>query len=274
MKLSIVASLNESRLIQNEIYKKFTSIVDFLKSLLYDGIELSLLEPEKIDTNKIVEILESRDMEISALGTGSTFIRFGYSLGHHEESIRKKAIERVGEFIKFAKETNSKVIIGLIRGRYAHESNPKKERVNIESSLKECCRMAEIHDVELLFEPINSFEIDSYNTISESVNLIEKIGSDNLRLLIDSFHTYLEEDPGFIWDYLKKVAPLVSHVHLADSTRRAPGSGHFDFKTFLNTFIHAGYKGYASIETIMKPSFEEVARSSMDFLSLLLKSIK
>ncbi len=271
MKLSIVSSLNEKKLNQEEINKKFTSLLDFLKSLNYDGIELSLLEPEKVNIAEINELLETYDMELSALGTGSTFLRFGYSLGHHEMQMREKAIARISEYIKFAKEFNAKVIIGLIRGRYSYHSNPKKERLNIESSLKECCRNAELYDVELVFEPINSFEMDSYNSISEAVNLIEKIGSDNLKLLIDSFHTHLEEDPGFIWNYLVKIAPLVSHIHLSDCTRRAPGTGHFDFKAFLNIFEDSGYQGYASIETIMKPSFEEVAKSSMEYLSLILK---
>ena len=49
---------------------------------------------------------------------------------------------------------------------------------------------------------ISLFEIDSYNTISEAIELIDEINSDNLKLMVDSYHIYLEEDPGFIWGYL------------------------------------------------------------------------
>jgi len=35
--------------------------------------------------------------------------------------------------------------------------------------------MAEDHGVELLFEPINRFEVDSYNTIEESLELMRAI---------------------------------------------------------------------------------------------------
>ncbi|MFX1316607.1 MAG: sugar phosphate isomerase/epimerase family protein [Promethearchaeota archaeon] len=270
MRLSIVSTLNESKLNQEEIAKRFISLCDLLKPLNYDGIELSILEPENIDVKKIEEIKDNYEMEIPALGTGSTFIRFGYSLGHNDEYMRKKAIGRIGKYIDFAQEFNSKVIIGLIRGRYNFESSSKKEKANIKSSLRECCRLAENNSVELLFEPINRYEIDSYHTISESVELIEEIGSNNLKLLVDSYHIYLEEDPGFIWDYLEEIVHYVSHIHLADCTRRAPGTGHFDFRTFLNIFKNAGYNGFASIETIMKPSFEEVARESSEYLRLIL----
>ncbi|MFX0012575.1 MAG: sugar phosphate isomerase/epimerase family protein [Candidatus Hermodarchaeota archaeon] len=263
MLLSIVSGLDESKSSPNDVNKKFTYLCRYLKSLNYDGIELSLLEPEKVDVKGIIELQNSYDMKISALGTGSTFIRFGYSLGDHRELIRKKAIERVAKYIEFARETQSKVIIGLIRGRYKHDSNPQKEQLNIISSLKECCSIAENSDVQLLFEPINRFEIDSYHTISESIQLINEI-------LIDSYHTHLEEDPVYIWKYLKDIVHYIGHVHLADTTRRAPGSGHFDFKAFLSIFKTHGYSEFVSIETIMKPSFELVAKNSSEYLRQIL----
>ena len=266
MKLSIVSGLRESKGNQEKVNEQFSSLCDLLKPLNYDGIELSLLEPENLEVGKLIEIKDSYEMEISALGTGSTFIRFGYSLGHADENMRKKAIERISSYIEFARETNSKVIIGLIRGRYSSESSAKKERFNIISSLRECCRIAENNNVMLVFEPINSFEIDSYNTVAEAVNLVDEIGSEKLKLLLDSYHINLEEDPGFIWDYLKDITHYVGHIHLADCTRRAPGTGHFDFRTFLTIFKTAGYNDYASIETIMKPSFEEVAKQSSEYL--------
>ena len=253
-----------------DVNERFSSLCKLLKPLNYDGIELSLLEPEKIDVSEILEIKDSYQMEIPALGTGSTFIRFGYSFGDSKESIRKKAIERMEKYIEFAQETQSKVIIGLIRGRYKFDSNPKKEHTNIISSINKCCSLAENSNVQLLFEPINRFEIDSYNTISQSLELIEEIGSNNLQLLVDSFHTYLEEDPIYVWEYLKKIAQHVGHIHIADTTRRAPGSGYFDFKTFLNIFKDSGYTEFASVETIMKPSFEEVALNSTEYLRTIL----
>ena len=270
MLLSIVAGLNESKSNKEGVIKKFSSLCQLLAPLNYDGVELSLLEPEKVDVDKIVEIAESYELQISALGTGSTYIRYGYSFGDTEKSNREKAIERIEKYINFARETRSKVIIGLIRGRFKHNSNPEKEKLNIVTSLKECCKLAEENNVMLVFEPINRFEIDSYNTISQSLKLIEEVGSEYLKLLVDSFHTHLEEDPIYVWENLKEVAHHVGHVHLADTTRRAPGSGHFDFKTFLNIFKNAGYSEFVSIETIMKPSFEEVAKSSSEYLRSIL----
>ncbi|MFX0004226.1 MAG: sugar phosphate isomerase/epimerase family protein [Candidatus Hodarchaeota archaeon] len=270
MKLSIVSSLKETKHNQEKIIKKFSELCIMLNSLGYDGIELSILEPERIDIKKINEIKDSYSLEISAIGTGNTYIRYGYSLGHQNEQIRNNAIKRIQEYIDFAYKTGSKVIIGLIRGRFNNESSSNKEKSYIKASLRKCCQLAENKGVTLLFEPINQFEIDSYNTISEAIELINQISSNNLKLLIDTFHMYLEEDPGFIWEDLKEITHLVSHLHLADTNRRTPGTGHFDFKTFLEIFKRSGYNGFASIETIMKPSFEEVAKNSSEYLRLII----
>ncbi len=270
MKLSIVSGLNESRSSQEDVITKFTSLCELLKPLKYDGIELAILEPEKIDVKKLNEVKDSFGLEISALGTGSTFIRFGLSFGHQDEFIRKKAIERIDKYIDFSVETQAKVIIGLIRGRYSYNNTPENEKLNIVSSLKECCKTAEDKGVDLVFEPINSFEIDSYNSISDSVALLEEVGANNLKLLVDTYHTNLEEDPNTIWDYLKTIAKDVAHIHLADSNRRAPGTGNFDFSKFISIFKQAGYPDFVSAETIMLPSFSDVAKQTSEVIRKLM----
>jgi sugar phosphate isomerase/epimerase len=269
MNLSIVASLNEVKRSKEEINEGFHSLCEFLKPLGYNGIELSLLKPEKIDVEALKELMDSYEMQVPALGTGGTYIRYGYSLGSEDRSKRMLAIGRLKEYINLAAEINSKVIIGLIRGRYNYQSNPKKEKLNIIESLNECLRYAEGKDVKLVFEPINRFEIDSYTTISNSLYLLEKLDSDHIELLIDSFHTHLEEDPGYIWDQLKDISTHVGHIHLADSNRRAPGTDHFDFRTFINIFKQNNYSGFYSLETIMEPSFEDVAKMGAEYLKYI-----
>lgn len=269
MNLSIVASLNEVKRSKEEVNEGFHSLCEFLKPLGYNGIELSLLTPEKIEVGALKELMDSYEMQVPALGTGGTYIRYGYSLGSEDRSKRMLAIGRLKEYINLAAELNSKVIIGLIRGRYNYQSNPKKEKLNIIESLNECLRYAEGKDVKLVFEPINRFEIDSYTTISDSLYLLEKLDSDHIELLIDSFHTHLEEDPGYIWDQLKDISTHVGHIHLADSNRRAPGTDHFDFRTFINIFKQNNYSGFYSLETIMEPSFEDVAKMGAEYLKYI-----
>jgi sugar phosphate isomerase/epimerase len=94
--------------------------------------------------------------------------------------------------------------------------------------------------------------------------------SNRIQLLIDTFHLHLEEKLENAFKLLKKNISRVAHIHLADCNRRSPGSGHFDFKTFLGIFKNIGYDGFASIETIMKPSFEDVAKEASEYLRMII----
>ncbi|MFX1298117.1 MAG: sugar phosphate isomerase/epimerase family protein, partial [Promethearchaeota archaeon] len=190
MKFAMVSGLNESTSTSQQVLGKFTNLCKFLQPLGYKGIELAILEPEKILVKELKEVADSYQLEIPALGTGSTFLRFGFSLGNLFLQIREKAIERLKRYIEFSTICNSKIIIGLIRGRRSYKNNPITEKRNIINSLRKCSKLAEDFSVELIFEPINRFEIDSFNTIEETLAMIEEIGSDHLKLMIDSFHTH------------------------------------------------------------------------------------
>jgi len=65
-------------------------------------------------------------------------------------------------------------------------------------------------------------------------------------------------------------APYISHIHFADSNRKAPGWGHLDFKDLIQSLTYAGYQGYISIEALQIPSQEVVMRQAAHFLGPIL----
>jgi sugar phosphate isomerase/epimerase len=63
----------------------------------------------------------------------------------------------------------------------------------------------------------------------------------------------LEEDS--IEGAFREHGHLLQHVHLADSNRGAPGSGHLDFRPILAALADAGYENYLSFELL--PAFAD-----------------
>jgi sugar phosphate isomerase/epimerase len=55
-------------------------------------------------------------------------------------------------------------------------------------------------------------------------------------------------------------------VHVADSNRRYPGSGHLDFHRIFATFEEMGYQGYVSAELLPLPDPDTAARRTIEFL--------
>lgn len=84
------------------------------------------------------------------------------------------------------------------------------------------------------------------NTIDQAVALAEAIGHPAICIMGDTFHMGIEEsDPSAA---LRRAAPFLGHMHLADNTRAAPGTGTFDFASYLRTLIEIDYPGTITFE--------------------------
>ncbi|MBN2154649.1 MAG: sugar phosphate isomerase/epimerase [Candidatus Lokiarchaeota archaeon] len=265
--LSIVIGIDSNFL--NKFDETIKAKFDFLKDLDYTGVELALLRPEDIPVDKINAYLESYNMKISAIGTGSTFLRYGYSLSAIDDKMREKAIKRMDLYCKLASELigNPKVILGLIRGRRSYNQNQESEITLFKKSLSLVDEIAEKYNIELVIEPINQFEIDFLHTLSEVVDLLQEVNLSSTFAMIDSFHVYLEEDSESFYQNLEKYAPYIHHVHFAGPDRRAMKAGEIDYEKIIHTLFNNSYGGFFSIEAIMKPSFESVAKQSSEYIS-------
>ncbi len=245
--------------------------LNFLKELGYKGIELALLRPEGVSVEKMNSLLDENQMKVSALGTGSTYLRYGYSICSSDEKIRNKAIERVELYCKLASELNGlpKVVLGLIRGRRLYNQSRDTELSLFKHSLIRLDGISERYGTELIIEPINQFEVDFLHTLPDVIELLQDLNLKNTFTMIDSFHVYLEENRDTFFDILQEFSSYIHHVHFAGPDRRAPKNGGIDYKRIVQTLMEKKYEGFFSIEAISKPSFEYLAKESMLYLSSL-----
>jgi sugar phosphate isomerase/epimerase len=56
------------------------------------------------------------------------------------------------------------------------------------------------------------------------------------------------------------------HVHIADSNRRYPGSGHLNFASIFATLEDMGYHGFVSAEILPLPDPDTAAQKTIEFL--------
>jgi len=116
------------------------------------------------------------------------------------------------------------------------------------SALQQCCAAARPHGVRLALEPICRYETTLVNNAAQGLELIERVGADNLGLLLDTFHMNIDE--ASIPDAFRNAGKYVNHIHLADSNRAAPGKGHLDFVPILQAIKDIEYTGYLSFELL------------------------
>jgi D-psicose/D-tagatose/L-ribulose 3-epimerase len=73
--------------------------------------------------------------------------------------------------------------------------------------------------VPIAFEYTNRFEINTINTAAEAREIVERVGSPNLGVLVDTYHSFLE-DPD-VCQNIRDLNGRVRYFH-ADSNRGRP----------------------------------------------------
>jgi sugar phosphate isomerase/epimerase len=231
----------------------------------FDGVEIAVRDPSRVDASRILELARNYGLEIAAIGTGQAFVDEGLCFTHPRASVRKKAVRRINDQLLLGKNLKAPVIIGLIRGILDPGLSVEDGLALLAECLKECASFGMKHRCpDLMLEPINRYETRLLNSVSEAAAFIRKLRRSNIRLMADTFHMNIEDRD--ISKSLKQAAPYLAHVHLADSNRWAPGQGHIDFKPVFSTLRRIRYKGYLSMEIMPKPDPETAVRLSAQFL--------
>ena len=70
-----------------------------------------------------------------------------------------------------------------------------------------------------------------------------------------------------IYESVKNSKDYLSHVHVADSNRWAPGSGHLDFTHIIKTLEEMDYEGYISAEILPLPNPDDAASLAIEHLN-------
>lgn len=269
MKKSIVVSTQQTEFSALAFKEDLEKNVRKISEFGFDGVELAVRDPGYLDKEKIIQLLKDCDLEVPAIGTGQAWGEEGLSLSDSNEIIRKMAVERIIEQIKFASHFGAQVIIGLIRGIVKVGTRKEEAEEWTISGLRDCAQFAREKNIKLTLEPVNRYESNFINNLQEGVDFIKRVDMPNLGLLADTFHMNIEE--ASIYDSLKKAKDYITHIHFADSNRWAPGLGHLNFSKIVLTLKEMEYKGYISAEILPLPDQDSAAEMTIKTLKQLLQ---
>lgn len=261
MKLSFVISTQPTKFQAIAFDPNFEANIARLAELGYDGVELGVREPNKLDVANIKRILDKHKFVVPAIGTGQVFVEENLSFTDPNASVREQAIARVKTHIDLAREFNALVILGLIRGKVQPGVTREQVRPWLVEGMQIIARDAKQKGVRLAIEPINRYETDLLNTAPEALGLIEEIGADNVGVLFDTFHANIEE--ARIETGLRVCGTRLFHVHIADSNRWYPGAGHINLASVIETLRKMNYAGWVSAEILPKPNILIAAEQTM-----------
>ena len=94
-------------------------------------------------------------------------------------------------------------------------------------------------------EPLNRSESNVLNDVHEAAKLAQASAHPKVSILADLYHIVREAEP---LAHLIEASTWISHVHVADTGRRAPGQGTYPYPAFFSSLQQISYDERCSIE--------------------------
>jgi sugar phosphate isomerase/epimerase len=287
MKLSLVISAQPTRYGDVAFVGDLERNIGRLAAMGYDGVELGIRDPRAMDTAGLQAILTRHGMVCPVISTGQAWIEERLSFTSPDAQVRAAAVERIRQHIALAASLDTMpgtaghampgsashpmVMLGLIRGKRTEGVSDDQAMAWLVEALRECAATSADTGVRIVIEPINRFEADFTHSARDGLALLERVGSDHVGLILDTFHMNIEEPS--IEESIRLVGPRLFHFHLSDSNRWHPGAGHIDFASVVRTLADMGYDGFLSGEFMAKPDPETAARRMIEHMRPLLREI-
>lgn len=114
------------------------------------------------------------------------------------------------------------------------------------AALSELGDHAERVGTMLFLEPLNRYEDHILRRLDQAVDYCQVVGNPSLQVMADTFHMAIEEDDPP--EALHRTGKWLGHVHLADSNRLQPGTGHTDFGAIFSALRDVSFDGAMALE--------------------------
>jgi sugar phosphate isomerase/epimerase len=144
-------------------------------------------------------------------------------------------------------------------------SRDEIERRMVIELYRRIARRGEEVGAAIIVEPLNRYEQWWPCTLQDGVDICESVGSPACRMMADLFHMNIEEAdlPAAI---RRAGRDYIFNVHLADSHRRLPGSGHTDFAACFRALKEMGYDRYCGLECRVDGEPMEALSKNVEYL--------
>jgi D-psicose/D-tagatose/L-ribulose 3-epimerase len=234
-------------------------LAPMVKSMGFDILEISVENPDLIDSTQVNEILKENQLEGIICGA------FGLdrNICSSDPQIVANAKSYLCRLIDLAAEIGSPVVCGPMysavgKDHLADEDARKAEWERSVAGIREMAEYAASRGVRLALEPLNRFETDMINVVSQGLKFCSETGMDNVGLHLDTFHMHLEEKSSAA--AIRLADQKIYHFHACENDRGVPGTGQVRWEEIAQALEDVHYPGPVVIESFTD-QVKEIARA-------------
>ena len=227
----------------------------------FDDVELFLPGSDFVSVRTIKNLSDAHDLGIAAVGTGAGMVKHGLSLTDPSLEKRVAALDFLEQMIAFGGQLGAPAILGSMQGKHGGEVSKDQALEWLADALRIAGKTAAKYNVPFIYEPLNRYETNLINRLTDGADFIETNSLENIVLLADLFHMNIEEAD--LAASIRAAGKHVGHVHYADSNRRAMGFGHTDPKPIIAALKEIHYTGHLSAEILPLPDSKSAATQTI-----------
>ncbi len=209
-----------------------------------DFIEIPMLNPPAVDTAHTRALLEKNKLAAIC------------SLGLPERAWASVNPDAAVDYLKIAIDKTAEMgclsLSGVTYGGIGERTGvppTQKEYDNIAKALTAAAKYAKSRGLLFGIEPVNRYENHLINTGWQAVEMIERVGAENMFIHLDTYHMNIEEKGA--GNGILDARNYIKYIHLSESDRGTPGYGTCDWDEIYATLAAIGFKGGLAMESFI-----------------------
>lgn len=242
----------------NEVVREleFSHQCTFAAAVGYDALEIAPFtladEPHRLSAAQRSEVrnaLTTAGLEMLSLHW-LLLAPKGLSITSADATVRNRTVDVMRRLVELCADLGGQVLVhGSPAQRKLEPGAEEDGRLRAAECLAAAAESAAAAGVTYCIEPLAPRETNFVNTVAEAVAIVEHIGNDALKTMIDcSAAGAAESEP--VSAVIRKWVPsgMIRHVQVNDPNRRGPGEGELEFVSILAALRDSGYSGDIAVE--------------------------
>jgi D-psicose/D-tagatose/L-ribulose 3-epimerase len=245
-------------------WESFEADLAELARLGYDGVELSVSDPARLDIPRLQRSLHRYGLALCGILTGDSYDEEGLCLNSPDPAMRARAIDRLKAHVDWIATFGAVIVVGRLQGLKSDEPDRATANARLVEGMRQVTRHAEAREVRLVLEAVNRFEVNHNYTAAEVLEVVEAVDSPAFEVMLDTFHINIEE--ASLDAPVRLAGSRLGYMHVAENHRGLVGTGHLDLERILRATLEIGYHGYWTFVDFSSASLPVRAAAAMNFV--------
>jgi D-psicose/D-tagatose/L-ribulose 3-epimerase len=220
-------------------------LLDEIKAIGYDAVELPLFEPDLAKYAAWRKHLDNAGLartSVTVRGAADNPIS-------PDPAVRLRGIENNKKTLECAQAAGCSCLAGPFHsalGVFSGAGPTADEWKWGVEGMRKVAEFAETCQVTLALEPLNRFECYFLTTAADTARFCNEVEHPRCRAMLDTFHSHIEEkNPK---EALRSLRDQLHHVHISENDRSTPGSGNVRWEETFDALSEIGYDRTLVIE--------------------------